>query len=361
MKARATEFSCCRLILMLMASALASQFTALGQTSSANSSVSPIQIAQTIERVRSSVADERTLANALDIGGVLLRSARFGEAYELFTALSEKKPQDPSVLYGLALAAFNVGRVAEAEPIARRAVAAAIAVTNTAGAKSNNRVQSAADALVLLAVVLAVRGDDAGALKSLKQAVSLAPDNFDAQLALGRTLFGMGDYTGAARAFRVANRLSPTNGQALFYLATATEHSGDTGGALAIYRELVARQPGMAEGHLGLGVLLLKRGGSDIEEGIRELQRALDINPKIYEARVTLGRVLIAQGRVAEAVSHLQSAAELAPDNPEPHYQLSLAYRRLGKADQAAAESETVKRIHETRRSGKSVSPEQPR
>jgi Flp pilus assembly protein TadD len=316
-------------------------------------SFTPAQVAQSIDEVRASTGDERSLAQALEIGTALLRESRFAEALELFDALAQKKPRDSVVLYGRALATFNVGRVADAEPLARSAVDAALATPSAPGVTDRDRSQRAADALVLLAVVLAVRGDDAGALRAVEQAVSLAHDNFDAQLALGRVLFGMGDDSGATRAFRAANGLRPSNGQALFYLATSLERAGDAIGALTTYRELITLQPGMAEGHLGLGVLLLKRSGSEVEEGIKELRRALEINPNIYEARVTLGRALIAQGRADEALEHLRRAAELAPNNPEPHYQMSLAYRRLGNKDQAAAESEIVKRIHESRRSGK--------
>jgi Flp pilus assembly protein TadD len=113
---------------------------------------------------------------------------------------------------------------------------------------------------------------------------------------------------------------------------------------------LAARRPQAAEGHLGAGVLLVKRGGDSAEEGLRELARALEINPDLYEARVTLGRALVARGRAAEAVAHLTRAAALAPDNPEPQYQLSLAYRRLGRKEEAAAASAAVRRIHESRR-----------
>ncbi|MBC7930920.1 MAG: tetratricopeptide repeat protein, partial [Rubrivivax sp.] len=142
----------------------------------------------------------------------------------------------------------------------------------------------------------------------------------------------------------------PSDARARFFLASALERAGDIEGALAAYRELAASQPRVAEGHLGLGVLLLKRGGADAEEGLMELERALALNPNIYEARVALGRALVASGRAAEAVEHLQRAAELAPENPEPHYQLSLAYKRMGRSEDAAAESAIVKRIHESRR-----------
>jgi cytochrome c-type biogenesis protein CcmH/NrfG len=145
-------------------------------------------------------------------------------------------------------------------------------------------------------------------------------------------------------------KIKPDDARSLFFLATALESSGNIDAALAAYRDLVRRQPQAAEGHLGLGVLLTKRGGSDIEKGIAELRIAVRLDPNQYEAQVTLGRALLTQRLTAESVEHLKRAADLAPNNPEPHYQLALAYRRLGLREQAQAETAIVKRIHETRR-----------
>ena len=319
-------------------------------TAQSGSAISPTEVAQAIARVRVSTSDD-VIADALVIGGDLLRSGRFGEAVPLFSALAEKRPNDAGILYGKTLATFNTGRVAEAELLARRTVDIAL---GSPGANEAGRVQRSADALVLLAVILAVEGDDAAALKAVQHAVRLAPGHFDAQLALGRALFGMGDNAGAIRAFQAARVLHPTNGQALFFLATALERSGDIKGALSAYRELIAIKPDSYNGHLGLGVLLLKRGGSEGEEGLKELERALQINPNLYEARVTLGRALLSRRHWSEAVEHLLRAAALAPDNPEPHYQLSIAYRRLGRKEDAANEAAIVKRIHELRRGKRS-------
>lgn len=361
MSARAVTLNRRRLLALAAACAFALRAVAAPQADSrSGASVPAAQVARTVERVRAAAFDDPVLAQALALGGALLREGRFAEAAELFGALAEKRPRDHAVLYGAALATFNAGRAADAEPLARRAVEAALealrakpsAPRAAAGAQADAKEGKtrASDALVLLGVVLAVRGDDAGALKAVEQAVALAPESFDAQLALGRARFGAGDDVGAARAFRAAVALRPSDAQARFFLATALEHAGDDAGALAAYRELVALQPGSAEGHMGLGVLLLKRGGAGADEGLKELTRALELNPNLYEARVALGRALVERGRAQEAVEHLRRAAELAPGNPEPHYQLSIAYRRLGRKDEAAAEAEIVKRIHESRR-----------
>ncbi|HWW74830.1 MAG TPA: tetratricopeptide repeat protein [Pyrinomonadaceae bacterium] len=334
-------------------------------------SVSADEVARAIELARRGALGEEEFARARAVGYVLVREGRFAEAAELFTALAAQRPRDAASLYGAALATFNAGRAADAEPLARRAADAALSQSpdarnargsdSTRGAGSDSAPgTSAADALVLLAVVLAVRGDDAGALKAAERAAALDPRNFDAQFTLGRARFGAGDDAGAVNAFRAAVALKPDEPRALFFLATTLEHAGDDAGALAAYKELATRHPRAAEGHMGLGVLLVKRGGSDVDEGLGELGRAVEIDPNLYEARVALGRALVARGRAAEAVPHLQRAAALAPDNPEPHYQLSLAYRRLGRKEDAAAESEAVKRIHESRRASGARQPGTP-
>jgi Flp pilus assembly protein TadD len=340
--------------LLLLLPAASSHVARAAQATQTQSGYVPeTWVAQLTERARRGALDAEQFANAVAIGHALVADRRFKEATELFDALVRMRPLDRAALYGAALATFNAGRASDAAPLAQRAVEAALAEGRVKGRESE-----AADALVLLAVVLAVKGDDAGALKAAGRAAELAPSSFDAQLTHGRALYGAGDDAGAARAFRSAVALRPGDPRPLFFLASTLERAGDDAGALAAYRELAAAQPRASEGHLGLGALLVKRGGAEAEEGIKALVRAVEIDPDLYEARVTLGRALVARGRAAEAVEHLQRAAALAPGNPEPHYQLSLAYRRLGRKEEAAAESAVVKRIHESRRTGAAPAPE---
>jgi len=331
--------------------AVAAYIRVAGQ--SAADEPSPQQIAQLIDNVRSTSANQEIQLRALAVGNVLLHSRRYAEAAQLFAALAEKQPTNSIVIYSYALATFNSGRAADAETLAQRAFE--IAGESTA----SDRPQRTADALVLMAVIRSVRGDDAAALKALRDAVALAPNHFDAQLSLGRLLFGMGDDNGAIRAFHTALTLQPSHPQALFFLASTEERTGDTAAALATYRSLIAAHPEMFEGHLGLGALLLKRGAANLEEGLKELTRALEISPNLYEARVALGRALVANNHSQEALMHLERAAQIAPENPEPHYQLSLAYRKLGRKDDAAAQAAIVKRIHESRRAPKFVTQSQ--
>jgi tetratricopeptide (TPR) repeat protein len=318
-----------------------------------NDSVPAAQVVAMIARVQAAPASAAAPPEAMALGQRLLIQQRYGEASELFAALVAKWPRQPVALYGAALAAFNLGHPKEAEPLVRAAVeiyTAEVGEAVNARSLSTQQRQRGADALVLLAVVLGSRGADTEALQTVQQAVILAPDHFDAQFTLGRALYSVGDYAGAVKAFRASLKLKPDDSRALFFLATALEGAGESDAALSAYLELVRQQPNAAEGHVGLGVLLIKRGGGDTEKGIAELRTAVRIDPNQYEAQVTLGRALLMQKQPAESVEHLRRAAELAPANPEPHYQLALAYRRLGLNDKAVEETAIVKRIHETRR-----------
>lgn len=305
-------------------------------------------VSRMVQRLRASRSDD-VLLESLVLGQTLLAEKRYAEAYELFNAVLNRRPQEPTALYGAALALFNLGRFEEAEPLVRSA-ADAYLKSSTDSAKTEQQRQHAANALVLLAMIEAVRGQDAQALKTAERATTLAPQLFDAQLTLGRARYSMGDYAGAVVAFRAALALKPDEVTAVFFLATSLENSGDVVAARKSYREMISRWPARPEGHLGLGVSLIKGGQQDAEEGIRELKIAVQLDPDQYESQVNLGRALLAQKLAEESLGHLQRAAALQPANPEPHYQLALAYRRLGMNDKAVAETEIVKRIHESRR-----------
>ena len=193
------------------------------------SPVTAKEVSQTIERVRVSAPDKDLATLALSLGQRLLVENRYGDAGELFESLLEKWPHDAAALYGAALAAFNLGRTTEAEPLVRAAVAIYLpGVTDKTGSEpvSSNQRLRGADALVLLAVIQGAQGKDTEALKSVERAVALAPENFDAQFTLGRALYGVGDSAAAARAFRAALKLRPDDARALFFLATALEGAG---------------------------------------------------------------------------------------------------------------------------------------
>ena len=81
----------------------------------------------------------------------------------------------------------------------------------------------------------------------------------------------------------------------------------------------------------GLAVL------AEAEEGLGELElaehyanRVLALVDSHAGAYYVLGRVRMSQERFVEAIEFLQKVVELTPKSPRTHYQMSLAYARLG-------------------------------
>jgi tetratricopeptide (TPR) repeat protein len=70
---------------------------------------------------------------------------------------------------------------------------------------------------------------------------------------------------------------------------------------------------------------------------IRELQADVELNPHNAAALNDLGRLLILNGRVQEAVAPLERAIERLDDSDETNYYLGLAYLKTGKEREGEA------------------------
>jgi tetratricopeptide (TPR) repeat protein len=262
-----------------------------------------------------------------------------GAAFEKALAID---PKDALSLYGESLALFNLKQVQAAD--SKLEAVFEILAAN----KENN--QLLADSLVLSAVISAVQNKNSLAIDKLEKAIKLVPAHFDANFSLGRAYFGNGDLDRSISAFRRAVSIQPNHLKARFFLATALELDGNSTDALKEYRAILQLDPENAEGSLGLGMLLLKIEGDKSTEGLNALQRAIALDDKLYEGQVALGKTLVRLNRTTEAIAHLKKAVDLAPNNPEPHFQLSIAYRKIRMKSEADAETEIVKRIHENHR-----------
>jgi tetratricopeptide (TPR) repeat protein len=93
-----------------------------------------------------------------------------------------------------------------------------------------------------------------------------------------------------------------------------------------------------------LGRLYVMTGES--EKAIPFLQRALQIQPNLNEASGMLGTAYIRMGKFADAVPRLEKAASL-DHYGNIHYELYVAYRKLGEAElaqKALARSQEIRR-----------------
>jgi tetratricopeptide (TPR) repeat protein len=85
----------------------------------------------------------------------------------------------------------------------------------------------------------------------------------------------------------------------------------------------------------------------DREAARQAISEALRLDPKDASSHALAGKIALEEGQPAQAVEHLKEAIRLRPDLVEAHYSLSLAYKKLGRPDEASAELERVRQLRE--------------
>ncbi|MBW6468644.1 MAG: tetratricopeptide repeat protein [Coriobacteriia bacterium] len=88
-------------------------------------------------------------------------------------------------------------------------------------------------------------------------------------------------------------------------------------------------------------VLTLDRAPSTLVEAVyADALAKVEAEPDDYEARIELAKALGAAGQYRKAVTQLEIAAELSPEDPEPHTLMGVIYRMAGDTDKAIAAHE---------------------
>lgn len=116
--------------------------------------------------------------------------------------------------------------------------------------------------------------------------------------------------------------------------------ANDFEAAVAPLQKFIAEKPDVAYGHfqLGYAYTALKRG----DEAQAEYERAIALDPKMPEAYLNLGIVLMDKQQNAAAAAPLGKAVDLLPSQSRPRVLLAVAQDRSGDQEGAARSFEGV-------------------
>jgi tetratricopeptide (TPR) repeat protein len=156
------------------------------------------------------------------------------------------------------------------------------------------------------------------------------------QATLGLVYAGNGLWPEARLAFSNAVQLSPKEPLARLYVAVSAQELGELNTATQLLVELTKRFPDFAPGFYRLGDVALKQG--DVSQAESAFQRLTALEPKEWRGWVGLGEVKLRNGQPAEAARLLKQSLELNPGAKSAHHLLGLAYRGMGKMDEARLE-----------------------
>lgn len=136
--------------------------------------------------------------------------------------------------------------------------------------------------------------------------------------------------------YQRAYRIAPHDNLICTNLGAALMDAGYTDSAIALYSQVLAREPGYGLANYDLGYAYYKTGKFKDAEVF--LRRAIQINPVDSDQYICLGLSLWRQGRIDEAAQSIQQAIQIRPSAPGYHF--ALAMIRRDQNDLPAAESE---------------------
>jgi len=205
-------------------------------------------------------------------------------------------PQDDLLLSDLGNAYLRSGQTAQAAEVLERAVAA-----NPERPEPHN----------LLGVIARDRGDWSTAERDFREALRCQPDDAKVNDNLGNLLFERGVYKEAAFYFERAIDADPTLAEAHHHFGRLLVVMDQVPRGVAELNEAARQSAGDFQIHEDLADILAATGHAG--EAAAQYTRVLELKPNHPQAQLGLGITLLEQHRPAEALQHLEAAAQ-GPD-----------------------------------------------
>lgn len=182
-------------------------------------------------------------------------------------------------------------------------------------------------------------GKTDAALDPLEDAGRLA-NNADALLLAGATALDLGQFQRARKDLDNAVRLNPAIPGAWTWAGMARDRVSDEEGAKEAFRKALEADPRDFEAMFHLGAILYRE--RDMEPAGRYIAGALELQPSSAAARYAMALVRSASGDVDKAVKDLEAVVAATPNWVEPHVKLASLYFRLKRQEDGLREKQIV-------------------
>ena len=276
-----------------------------------------VQLAELYDRQRrwAQAADEWARVQAINPANTeiatrrasaLLNAGRAADARDILRDALKTSPDDVRMSYLMAQAQRESGDVEGAEATARALHAAHPDDVRTT---------------YLLGQVLAARDRYQDVVDLLKPEIAKlratnarAPQVAMLLAAEGTALVQLKRHDEALGVLKDAIGIAPDDTTVLFQYGAALDRAGREADAEKIFRDVIARDPLDAGALNYLGYMMAEHGTS-LDEAVTLIQRALNVEPENPSYLDSLGWAYVQQGKLAQADPPLSAAAEKLPKN----------------------------------------------
>lgn len=252
-------------------------------------------------------------------GSAAMRQGSPRVALTAFLDALEAMPDDPLTIFNVGMALIEIGEKEQAEARLRQSIAI----------NDNYR-----DPQYNLALILAERGDLAGAERHFRRAGEIDPEDLEARVRHADILTRMQRVDEAVELLEGVLAADAASPLARLALGAAHQQAGAVDAAREALGKVLDAAPGApaerAEAHYRLAVLAEANG-----DLIEHLRQAIELDPDFAEAHALLGRALARQELYVEGARHLARALRHDPANADWHRDRAMSLI-LGKRYAAA-------------------------
>lgn len=189
-------------------------------------------------------------------------------------------------------------------------------------------------------------GNWGDATSTLHEAVRLNPEYLPAQLKLGGCLLASGRWQEAAQLYEAILGKHPDSADAYYGLGRVRAVRKDLNGAVVSFRKACELFPNYGAAHYALAQTYKRMGKMDqaleqLDLYQRDMTSVLDVRDQLLDEikalnvnpvdQMRLGMELARQGKFAEAVAAHEKALQINPQLVEAHVSLVSLYGRLGQ------------------------------
>lgn len=168
--------------------------------------------------------------------------------------------------------------------------------------------------IAITAGIIARDGQAAEAMKLLRRAIELSPNDVSARFQLGTLAVQQGDLATARTEFIRCTELSPGFADPWWHLSELLAKNGDPVGAERALAEGLRNNPESPGLHLLRARRLRDAGRTGA--AIVEFEASIRYRPNEADAYMELGSYLVSLGREAEGMRQFRRAIEAEPGNP---------------------------------------------
>ena len=309
------------------------------------------------------------IADAYNNLGVASASQKeFAAAEDYFRKAEKWNPALPTLDRNLGMAAFYAGNYSEAiAPLfhhleqqpddlhARAALTLSYFETERYGPTLESLKAMPADQVsadpglgLAYAVSLTKTGKYDEGLANMKSLEAANPDSAGVHVAIGEAYADQKLYGPAVEEYRKSLAIDANQPRAHFLMGLSLMHEGTQADAATEFRAVLALDPNdtTAKYHLAYSLIQMQKK----EEGQALLREVVAQNPNYADAFYQLGKLQLEQGDAKTAIANLETSVRLSPSSDYIHYQLSMAYRRDSRSEDAEREMQIYETMKQRRR-----------